>query len=222
MTTRFKAKDITVIVVVILASLGILTIVGRFTSFGDSIAGFFKNETDAATGPVALYKLQEEDRLEVASGSFEVPVVVCNGKPKTEADRSTMQTLMKSCNGFRDERAILLVRARVPAVIDMSEIEDKDVQVTGKSIHIKLPRPILGDPVVDAEDGIMIISINQSAWPGKLPDDYLSRAAKASKVSVRAVADESGLRKMAERNTEAVFEGLLRSFEFDQVKVTFE
>jgi len=91
--------------------------------------------------------------------------------------------------------------------------------VTKQRIQVHLPSPTLRPPTVDAESGAVIVSLNSSILPGKLPDDYLSRAARAGKASVSKVAEQSGLRTVGADSARAVFERLLGSFGFEDIQV---
>ncbi|MCB1257895.1 MAG: DUF4230 domain-containing protein [Microthrixaceae bacterium] len=203
--------------------VGALSILGKFTSFGDYLGRFFGNETYSATGPVVLHKLQAMHELVVAEGTFEVPVVICNGKPKAYATREKADELLNACTGFRDEKATVLIRAKVQSVLDLSKVTQDDISVEGKNIEMRLPSPTLRRASVDAEDGVLIVGMKKSIWPGGLPDDYLAQAAKAAKRSVSKVAEQSGLREMGSNSAQEIFERLLGAFkEYENVTVTVD
>jgi hypothetical protein len=187
--------------------------------FRNFLDGLLNRDTYTATGAVVLRKLQAQDRLTVASGTFDVPVVVCNGKPTAYAERSSADRLLKSCSGIGAEKATVLVQADVAAVIDLSKIGENDVQIDGTTIQIHLPPPRLTRPTVDAESGVTIVALDTSILPGKLPDNYLALAARSGKSAVSQVAAESGLRQLGSDSAQTVFKRLLSSFGFKDVNV---
>ena len=189
----------------------------------------FKRETTVATGDVVLKTLRERKDFVAATGTYEVPVVVCNGTPKgyvlkdgRDKDGNTpAQQLIAACGGFLDAKATVLASAEVDAVIDLSELKSDDISVAGKQVTVKLPGVTLAEPRVDAEDGISVIGKDGSVplIGGKLPDDYQARAAGAAKTAVTRVAGESDLPDLGRRSVRSLFEGLLSALGFTDVEV---
>ena len=220
--SRWRRFPWTPLVLLIASALVIGLVVASVVPFRNFFDGLFNRDTYTATGDVVLKRLQESQELEVANGSFDVPVVVCNGSATayeefgTSADR-----LLSACDGFADEKATVIIRSEVAAVIDLDSIRAGDVTIDGKKITIRVPRPRLAEPTVDAETGVMIVGLEGSILPGALPDDYLSRAAKSGKGAVASVAADSGLLETGERSTTSIFEGLLKSFGFTDVTIEF-
>jgi hypothetical protein len=212
------ATTILVVGVVVLALL--LATLVPFRNFLDDL---FNRDTYTATGDVVLKRLQDSQKLEVAKGTFDVPVVVCNGRATAhEQFGGDADELLNTCDGLGDEKATVIIRSDVSSVIDLDDIKPGDVEIDGKEITIRVPRPRLDDPKVDAEKGVMIVGIESSPLPGKLPDDYIARAAKSAKGAVSSVADESGLNERGEESTRSILEGLLKSFGFTDVTIEFK
>ena len=203
--------------------------VAQFRGWYDSL---FNPQTFVATGDVVLQRLQEQEELVAATGTFQVPVVVCNGTAEAydlqgerdEADRTPAQQLLEACNGFRDAKATLLASAEVDAVIDLGKLtaDDIDVDVEGTSVAVTLPAVELAEPRIDAEGGMSVIGKDGSIpiIGGELPDDYQARAAGAAKDAVSASAGESGLARLGARNAESLFGSLLAALGFIEVDVT--
>lgn len=197
-------------------------LVASVVPFRNFFDGLFDRDTFTATGDVVLKRLQESQDLEVAKGTYDVPVVVCNGRARAyEKFGGKADRLLNTCNGLGDEKATVIVRAEVGAIVDLSTIRADDVEIDGTRIRLRVPQPRLGAPVVDAEKGIMIVGLETSILPGKLPDDYLSRAAARGKEAVASVAGDSGLVEQGEESTASIFEGLLKSFGFTEVEIEF-
>lgn len=190
----------------------------------------FDRKTFTATGDVVLRRLQEQKQLVAATGTFEVPVVVCNGSPEAydlqqapdEDDRTPAQQLLEACDGLLEEKATLLASAEVDAIVDLSKLTAEDIDVEGTSVVVTLPAVELAEPRIDAEGGISVIG-QEGSIPligGELPEDYQARAAGAAKEAVLGVAGGSGLAATGSRSAESLFSGLLSALGFTQVDVT--
>lgn len=213
---------------VVLAAVALIALVDALLPSFNPFSSLFRRETTTATGDVVLKQLKETRRLDAATGSFEVPVVVCNGEPEAFVtseregqEKSPSQQLQEMCNGFFDEKATLLVSADVSATVDLERLADDAVRIDEKQVEVVLPPVGLGEPRVDAEEGLLVVAIDTSIFPGGLPDDYQARAAGAGKDAVARVADGSDLRRLGEHSARSLFEGLLRSLGFTDVTVRF-
>lgn len=188
--------------------------------------------TYVATGDVVLKRLQEQKKLVAATGTFEVPVVVCNASPRSydlsdgpdDEGRTPAQQLREDCDGFLDAKATVLASAEVDAVIDLGRLEADDITIAGDAVTVRLPRVELAEPQIDAERGISLIAKDGSVplVGGDLPDDFQSQAAGAAKDAVRGVAGQSGLPDLGARSAQSLFESLLRALGFVDVQVTID
>lgn len=197
----------------------------------DAIDSVFPdNETSEAPGDVVLKRLQEQKKLVAATGFFEVPVVVCNGRPKTydlddSADtkgRTPAENLLNACDGLLDAKATVLAKAEVDAIIDLSKLTEADITVSGERVSVRLPVIELAEPRIDAERGIALIAKDGSIpiIGGELPENYQSRAAAAAKKAIDGLDGRSGLIEMGGRSARSLFEGLLAGLGFKQIDVT--
>lgn len=204
------------------------------TTFGpvkDLFDSLFNRQTFVASGDVVLKRLQEQKELVAATGTFEVPVVVCNGTPKAydlkddadKDDRTPAQQLLESCDGLLDSKATVLVSAEVDAVINLARLGADDIAIDGTKVAVTLPAVELAEPRVDAESGLSVIGRDGSVpiIGGELPEDYQARAAGDAKAAVASVATRSGLPEMGTRSARGLFEGLLSALGFAEVEVRF-
>lgn len=224
MAARDRLRAMSKVTIAFWAVLALVVglLVASVVPFRNFFDGLFGRDTYTATGDVVLKRLQESQDLEVAKGTYDVPVVVCNGRTRAfENFGGNADQLLSMCRGIGDEKATVIVRAEVRAIVDLSTIRGDDVEIDGSRIRLRVPQPKLAEPVVDAEEGIMIVGIETSILPGKLPDDYLARAAARGKESVAAVAGDSGLVEQGEESTASIFEALLKSFGFTDVEIEF-
>lgn len=222
---RVLTWAVTLVVVFVAGSLAT-----NFAGLRNLLDPLLNQRTYVATGDVVLKKLQEQKKLVVATGSFEVPVVVCNGSPTAvdlkddpdEDGRTPAQQLLEACDGFLDAKATVLASADVDAVIDLGDLVAGDITVSGKSVSVRLPPIALAKPRVDAERGISVIAKDGSVpiVGGELPDDYQARAAGEAKKAIGALAGRSGLPELGVRSAESLFESLLSLLGFAEVQVT--
>ena len=193
----------------------------------DLYDSLFNRQTVVATGDVVLQRLQEQEELVAATGTFQVPVVVCNGTSEAydlqgepdEEGRTPAQRLLEACDDFGDAKATMLASAEVDAVIDLGTLTARDIEVAGTRVAVILPAVELAEPRIDAEGGISVIGRDESLI-AKLPDDYQARAAGVAKEAVSAVADGSGLAETGERSAQSLFTSLLGALGFTEVDVT--
>jgi hypothetical protein len=213
----------------------ILAVVGgslatNLSPIRDLYDSLFDRQTFVATGDVVLKRLREQKQLVAATGTFDVPVVVCNGSPEAfdlqeasdEEGRTPAQQLLDSCGGLLDEKATLLASAEVDAVINLAELQADDIDISGTRVSVTLPAVELAEPRIDAEGGMSVIG-KEGSFPligGELPEDYQARAAGAAKDAVSAVAGGSGLTQMGSRSAESLFTSLLAALGFTEVNVT--
>ena len=207
------------------------SLASRWNPIKDVLDSIFPpTQTSEATGDVVLKRLQAQRKLVAATGTFEVPVVVCNGRPKAydladRADkdgRTPAERLLSACDGILDSKATVLAKAEVDAVIDLGKLTADDIEISGKRVSVRLPRVELTEPRIDAERGMAVIGKTGSIpiIGGKLPDDYQSRAATAAKKAVSGLAGQSGLPRTGSRSARSLFEGLLAGLGFTQTDVT--
>lgn len=205
------------------------SLVSNLAPLRDVYDSMFNRQTFIATGDVVLKRLQEQEQLVAATGTFEVPVVVCNGTPEAydiegepdEDGRTPAQQLLEACGGLLDAKVTLLASAEVDALIDLGTLETDDIDISGSRVTVRLPAVELAEPRVDAADGISVIARDGSVplIGGELPDDYQARAAADAKTAISGVAGRSGLPELGSRSARSLFESLLAALGFTEVEV---
>lgn len=204
----------------------------NFAAFRNLFDAVLNQQTYVATGDVVLKRLQEQKELVAATGTFEVPVVVCNGSPRSydlagspdDEGRTPAQQLLEACDGFLDAKATVLASAEVDAVIDLGRLQADDIMISGDAVTVRLPPVELAEPRIDAERGISLIAQKGSVplVGGDLPPDFQSQAAGAAKDAVRGVASQSGLPELGTRSATSLFESLLSALGFADVQVSID
>lgn len=201
----------------------------NLASLRDMFDPLFNQRTYVATGDVVLKRLQEQEELVAATGTFEVPVVVCNGSPKSydlkddpdEDGRTPAQQLLEACDGTLDAKVTVLASADVDAVIDLGKLVADDITISGDRVSVRLPSIELAEPRIDAERGISVIAKEGSVpiFGGEIPDDYQSQAAGVAKAAIGPLAGGSGLPELGTRSARSLFESLLSALGFADVEV---
>ena len=175
----------------------------------------FTEETVDRTGPAVLKSIRNLRDYRAASGHFEVIVDV-------ERDTRFVPDQIKG------ERVLFVAVGNVDAGVDFTSLEEGAVEVsdTRRTVRLELPPATFRDPELDLErsyvydrdrgaiDRIGSIfgddsDLERDLYP--LAEEKLASAAR----------DNSGLLDRAERNTQIMLEGLLRSLGFTTVEVTF-
>jgi Protein of unknown function (DUF4230) len=175
----------------------------------------FTTETVDRTGPAVLQSIRNLRDYRAASGHFEVIVDV-------EQDTRFVPAQIKG------ERVLFVAVGDVDAGVDFTGLEEGAVEVSDdrRTVRLELPPAAFRDPELDLErsyvydrdrgaiDRIGAIfgddsNLERDLYP--LAEEKLAAAAR----------DNSGLLDRAERNTQIMLEGLLRSLGFTTVEVTF-
>src|SRR5215216_5274972 len=164
--------------------------------------------------PVLLRAIEDLKVFKAASGNFQVVVDL-------EESSRGIPLIVKG------QRTLFLAGGSVDAEVDFSGLKDGAIKVSpdGQRVEITLPRarltPARVDPdqsrVFSRERGLLdrlgsVLSDNPTS------ERELYRLAQAK---MQAAAAESDLLAVAERNTRAMLEGMLRSLGYREVTVTF-
>ncbi|HVF20096.1 MAG TPA: DUF4230 domain-containing protein [Mycobacteriales bacterium] len=204
----------------------------NLASFRNLFDSLLNQRTYVATGDVVLKRLREKKTFVAATGTFEVPVVVCDGSPRSynlrddpdDEGRTPAQQLLEACNGLLDSKATLLASAEVDAFIDLGKLGADDISVTGETVNVRLPTIEFSEPRIDAERGLSVIAKKGSVpiIGGDLPEDYQAQAAGEAKAAIARLASQSGLPELGARSATDFFESLLTLAGFADARVTIE
>lgn len=174
----------------------------------------FATETEDRTGPAVLKSLRDMSRYEGASGTFQV-VVDLDKDAKFLPD------------AVRGSRTLFVGTGSVGAYVDLGGLGEEAVTVTDdrRSATVRLPHARLEKPALDVERSYAVTK--ERGLLDRLGDLFSDNPGDEREVHRLAVehigeaAEESGLAKRAEANTEDMLENLLRSLGFERVSVTF-
>jgi hypothetical protein len=120
---------------------------------------------------------------------------------------------------------IVLVRGRVPAGLDLSQVTEDSIWISedGSRIQLTLPPPIIFEDNVSLDLENSRIFTNRDTCPSFLCDDslsaYQSVALPEAERMLIEMSQENGILNQAARDGQLYYEQLLRSLGFDEVRV---
>jgi hypothetical protein len=196
---------------VVLAAL--LAAAGRFNLI-PGLPNPFESETRDRTGPTLLKSIQDMSRYQAASGNFQVVVDL-------EEDAKYLP------DALLGERTLFVGAGSVGAYVDLGDVGRKAVKVNDArtSATLTLPRAELEEPALDV-DRSYVVARERGLFDryGDWFSDNPNNEKKVRQTAVKHIAEaaeDSGLRKRAEKNTTRMLEQLLRSLGFDRVTVRY-
>jgi hypothetical protein len=205
------ARWIATIVLVLLAlGLLVLFLLARFVSGFDP----FDRETVDRTQPAVLLALQDLSQYRAATGEFQVIV-------------DTEDQVRNLPLALAGERTLFVASGTVDAAVDFAGIGPDAVRVDDdrQRVTIALPAAELTEATVDP-DASYVFSRERGLLDrvaGMFNDNPTSERElyQAAEDKLETAAVDSGLRDLAERNTEAMLRSLLTSLGFTDITVTF-
>jgi hypothetical protein len=193
-------------------ALGLLVVflLARFVSGFDP----FNRETVDRTQPAVLLALQDLAEYRAATGEFQVIV-------------DTEESVRNLPLAIAGERTLFVASGSVDAAVDFAGVGPEAVQVDDarQRVSITLPAAELTEATVDP-DGSYVFSRERGILDrvaGMFNDNPTSERElyQAAEAKLETAAVDSGLKDLAERNTEAMLRSLLTSLGFSEISVTF-
>jgi len=196
-----------------LAAVGLTALfllAGKMFGFVD----FGSTEIDRSQPPL-LVQLSDLAEYRAASSSFELVVDL-------ENDVKFLPDFVAG------ERSVMVAAGTVDAKVDFSGLTDKNIVVSAdrKMVVVPLPQPVLAVPRVDNERTQLVA--RQRGVFTRIGGIFSDQPVNDQKLYVlaeeklRAAAEASQLRDLAQKNTQAMLETMLRSLGFEQVTVVFD
>jgi Protein of unknown function (DUF4230) len=197
-------------IVVALMAAGVISFRDLLPSFDNP----FRAETVDRSGPAVLKSIQDIGEYRAAAGHLEVVIDL-------EKDTSLPSEIL-------GERILFVAVGSVDAGVDLSQLDDDSVNVSGdrKAATITLPPVHFFEPVLDVDrshvydrergllneiGGLFSDDPNYQQELYRLAEDKMATAARQG----------SGIARRAEENTRGMLESLLRSLGFTSVTIRF-
>jgi hypothetical protein len=203
------------LVVVVLALVGALVWGGQRLGVLPHLGNPFAAKQTDRSQPALLKSIQDLNRFVGASGNFEVIVDV-------QKDRKNIPDIIFS------DRTLFVAAGSVDAYVDFDRINKGALQVDEqtKTVTLRLPAAQLGKPNIDhdrsyvyAESKGIINHVGDLFGGDPNRQQQLYQLAE-QKISGAATA--SGLTTRAQDNTRKMLEGMIRSFGYTTVTITFD
>jgi Protein of unknown function (DUF4230) len=174
----------------------------------------FATQTTDRTGPVLLQSIVDLKQYTAAEGNFQVIV------DYEESKRFVPSPIF-------GERTLFVGVGRVDAYVDFSGLTEGAITQSAdrRSIEIKLPPPVLKEPVIDMNNS-RVVDQDRGLF-NRVGDFFSNDPNKTQQMNqlaqqkIAEAAQQSGLTQRAEINTRAMLEGLFRSLGYEEVTVTF-
>jgi hypothetical protein len=203
------------VVALIVVAIVVLAGVGLIAGWRPSLPNPFEQETVDRSPPAVLRSLENLSAYHAASAHLEVVLDV-------EDDARYLPEALKG------ERALFVGVGTVDAVVDFGRLSGDAITVSDdrRTAHIKLPKPTLSKPRVDPERSYVFARRKGALdrlgglFGGGGSNDQRFYVLAADKMTKAAKEDGSVL-PLAERNTRAMLDGLLRGLGFTAVDVAY-
>jgi len=199
--------------VLALAAVGLTAmflLAGKMFGFID----FGSTEIDRSQPPL-LVQLSDLSEYRAASSNYELVIDL-------ENDVKFLPDFVAG------ERSVMVAAGTVDAKVDFSGLTDKNIVVSAdrKMVVVHLPQPVLADPRVDNER-TQVVARQRGVFTrigGIFSDQPVNdqKLYMLAEEKLRAAAEASQLRDLAQKNTQAMLETMLRSLGFEQVTVVFD
>ncbi len=193
---------------------GLVLVVVTAANLMPALRNPFASDTVDRSQPALLRALEDLSHYRASSAHFELVLDV-------EEEARYVPSFLKG------ERTVFVAAGSVDAYVDFSRLAAEAVEVDekGTAVRIALPRAQLAEPRVDLSRSYVAVrdrglldrlgSVFSDNPTGErefylLAEEKLARAAR-----------ESGVVEAAERNTEAMLVGLVRSLGFSDVTIDF-
>jgi Protein of unknown function (DUF4230) len=118
--------------------------------------------------------------------------------------------------GWGDNRVLMIAHGVVKAGIDLGQITNSDVQITGKKITIKLPSAQITDYYLD--DKQTEVLERTTGMLRRFDKDLEQNARRIAEMDIRRAAREAGILKDADDRAKSQLTGFLRQMGFDDVE----
>lgn len=187
--------------------------VGRVADLMPSLSNPFASETVDRSAPAVLHALEDVSQYRAASANYSVIVDL-------EKDTGWVPSFISG------ERTIFSAAGSVDASVDFSGLDESSITLEGDTVSVRLPRPELGEPVVDPARS-RVVSRQRGALDrlGSVfvdsPTAERSLYLAAEQKFAAAAEADNALTARAATNTRQLLDRLLRPLGFSKVAVTF-
>lgn len=157
--------------------------------------------------PTVVQQIQQLQRLETVVYSME--------KIVTGSQESRFLPRL-----LAGDRLLLIVHGDVTAGVDLAALDPSNVQITGTSVDLKLPDPIVFATRVD--NGRTRVYARETGLFSSPDPELESETRREAERQLTQAALDGGILKTAAANAQATLTSLLQALGFEKVNVHFE
>ncbi len=197
----------------LIAALVVLALVLSAVHLLPQLRNPFAETTTDRSQPVVLKSISQLSRYEAASGSFEVVV-----------DLQSHSLLPSFIEG---KDTLFVGQGSDIAYVDFSQLKGQAISVSANrtAVTVALPKPQLEPAVLNVHQSY--VYAEQEGLANRIGDFFSGnpnsqqKVYEAAQTKIQNAAKSSPLLSQAQKNTQAMLTGMLKSLGFQQVTVTF-
>jgi Protein of unknown function (DUF4230) len=197
----------------LIAALVVLALVLSAVHLLPQLRNPFAETTTDRSQPVVLKSISQLSRYEAASGSFEVVV-----------DLQSHSLLPSFIEG---KDTLFVGQGSDIAYVDFSQLKGQAISVSANrtAVTVALPKPQLEPAVLNVHQSY--VYAEQEGLANRIGDFFSGnpnsqqKVYEAAQTKIQNAATSSPLLSQAQKNTQAMLTGMLKSLGFQQVTVTF-
>lgn len=196
-----------------------LALVGASSTFPNMIPSWRTNVQAVSSGPAKVVEIREMVDLQVAEGTFSVPIVL---EGRSSGILSNLPDVISA------EKAVALYYGHVPAFVRMQEVTDEDIVINEDrtSLTLTVPDPAFGPPRIDHTKSRIVVH-SRGALPrlddalNNNPTEIRQDMDKQATGALLKAAEESLLLDTARINARGYLTSLGKSMGFQEVTIKY-
>ena len=163
-----------------------------------------------ATTPTVVLQIQSLSELVTVKYVLEKVIPV-------EAPHPDLIDNLPFLSGLRDDKLILLAHGIVKAGVDLSQLKEGDVHISGKKIRIDLPPAVVTDGYLD-ENGTQVLD-RKTGLLRPVDPKLEQQARQYARSEIMRAARKAGIEREAGERARDQLTKLLKSLGYDEVDV---
>lgn len=199
--------------------VAVALVVGAFV-LGAVVAGIVARAFVRQAGPQVAGTATIIQQIQTLSELVTVKYVLQKIVIFTNASTTTLSQLpnVVGLPGFDEDRVMLMAHGVVKAGVDLSKLAPDDVRVSGQTIAIRLPRPVVTDAYLD-ESQTQVLDRKTGLFRS-FEKSLEAQARQYARLEIIRAARHNGIEKEAEQRARDQLAALIRTLGFTNVTVT--
>ena len=186
-------------------------VVGLLLALGLAVLILRRSATPQfATTPTVVLQIQSLSELVTVKYVLEKVIPV-------EAPHPDLIDNLPIISGLRDDKLILLAHGIVKAGVDLSQLKEGDVHISGKTIRLDLPPAIVTDGYLD-ENATQVLD-RKTGLLRPVDKKLEQQARQYARSEIMRAARKAGIEREAGERAKDQLTKLLKSFGYDEVEI---